>query len=464
MKAYSLLYLSLFSFVTISACKPSRTAQTGKMKEMEKKELKMLEDSQAKSEEEALEISFGPSHEGLVNWVLSDTATFSYPFTRSIEKEYVTIATSDDKCLRIYSWNTGEGGTMICWGNLIQYRSGTEIKAVHQSLDMQLHPDSEHDEMDYGSYIDTIYTYPCTDGSKLYIADDYFRISGNYSTNSLRVTGKLDTYAKQAKIIHFDIDPAEIDKNVKTDIAVLGDCKETLAAVTALLKPATHQEWLDSFLPYEKVEEEKVIRPELHPASKSLSMGEVIRAVSEATNHEAVLVTDVGQNQMMSARYFKYSKERSIVTSGGLGTMGFGLPAAIGATFGRRDRTVCVFMGDGGLQMNIQEMGTIMEQKAPVKMILLNNNFLGNVRQWQAMFFNRRYSFTPMLNPDYMKIASAYDIPSRRVMTREELKGAIEEMLATDGPFLLEACVMEEGNVLPMTPPGGSVNQMLLEC
>ena len=279
-----------------------------------------------------------------------------------------------------------------------------------------------------------------------------------------RVTGKLDTYAKQAKIIHFDIDPAEIDKNVKTDIAVLGDCKETLAAVTALLKPATHQEWLDSFLPYEKVEEEKVIRPELHPASKSLSMGEVIRAVSEATNHEAVLVTDVGQNQMMSARYFKYSKERSIVTSGGLGTMGFGLPAAIGATFGRPDRTVCVFMGDGGLQMNIQEMGTIMEQKAPVKMILLNNNFLGNVRQWQAMFFNRRYSFTPMLNPDYMKIASAYDIPSRRVMTREELKGAIEEMLATEGPFLLEACVMEEGNVLPMTPPGGSVNQMLLEC
>lgn len=279
-----------------------------------------------------------------------------------------------------------------------------------------------------------------------------------------RVTGKLDTYAKQAKIIHFDIDPAEIDKNVKTDIAVLGDCKETLAAVTALLKPATHQEWLDSFLPYEKVEEEKVIRPELHPASKSLSMGEVIRAVSEATNHEAVLVTDVGQNQMMSARYFKYSKERSMVTSGGLGTMGFGLPAAIGATFGRPDRTVCVFMGDGGLQMNIQEMGTIMEQKAPVKMILLNNNFLGNVRQWQAMFFNRRYSFTPMLNPDYMKIASAYDIPSRRVTAREELKGAIEEMLATDGPFLLEACVMEEGNVLPMTPPGGSVNQMLLEC
>ena len=279
-----------------------------------------------------------------------------------------------------------------------------------------------------------------------------------------RVTGNLATYAKQAKVIHFDIDPAEVNKNVKVDIAVLGDCKKTLAAVTGLLKKNRHTEWVDSFKEYEAVEEEKVIRPELHPATDSLSMGEVVRAVSEATRHEAILVTDVGQNQMISARYFKYTRERSIVTSGGLGTMGFGLPAAIGATFGRPDRTVCVFMGDGGLQMNIQELGTIMEQKAPVKIICLNNNYLGNVRQWQAMFFNRRYSFTPMLNPDYMKIASAYDIPSKRVFSREELKVAIDEMLSTDGPFLLEACVVEEGNVLPMTPPGGSVNQMLLEC
>ena len=276
-----------------------------------------------------------------------------------------------------------------------------------------------------------------------------------------RVTGNLATYAKQAKVIHFDIDPAEVNKNVKVDIAVLGDCKKTLSAVTELLKKNQHTEWVDSFKEYEAVEEEKVIRPELHPATDALSMGEVVRAVSEATRHEAILVTDVGQNQMISARYFKYTKER---TSGGLGTMGFGLPAAIGATFGRPDRTVCVFMGDGGLQMNIQELGTIMEQKAPVKIICLNNNYLGNVRQWQAMFFNRRYSFTPMLNPDYMKIASAYDIPSKRVFSREELKVAIDEMLSTDGPFLLEACVVEEGNVLPMTPPGGSVNQMLLEC
>ena len=279
-----------------------------------------------------------------------------------------------------------------------------------------------------------------------------------------RVTGKLATYAQQAKIIHFDIDPAEIDKNVKTHLAVLGDCKQTLAAVTALLQPAKHTAWLESFKPYEAVEDEKVIQPELFPQSEELSMGEVVRAVSEESHHEAVLVTDVGQNQMMAARYFKFTRERSIITSGGLGTMGFGLPAAVGATFGRPDRTICVFMGDGGLQMNLQEFGTIMEQKAPVKMILLNNNYLGNVRQWQAMFFNRRYSFTPMLNPDYMQIAAAYGIPSRRVMRREELHEAIREMLSTDGPFLLEACVVEEGNVLPMTPPGGSVNQMLLEC
>lgn len=279
-----------------------------------------------------------------------------------------------------------------------------------------------------------------------------------------RVTGNLATYAKQAKVIHFEIDPSEIDKNVKTDVAVLGDCKKTLASVTSLLEHTQHKEWVDSFTPYEQEEFEKVSSKELFPESQELTMGEVVRAVSEATQNEAVLVTDVGQNQMMSARYFKYSRERSIITSGGLGTMGFGLPAAIGATFGAPQRTVCAFMGDGGLQMNIQELGTIMEQKAPVKIILLNNNYLGNVRQWQAMFFRGRYSFTPMMNPDYMKIASAYDIPSRQVFNRSELSVAIKEMLQTDGPFLLEACVVEEGNVLPMIPPGGTVNKMILDC
>jgi acetolactate synthase-1/2/3 large subunit len=279
-----------------------------------------------------------------------------------------------------------------------------------------------------------------------------------------RVTGRLDTYAKQAKIIHLDIDPSEIDKNVKVDVPVLGDCKLTLAKLTELIKPAKHTEWIDSFAEYEKTEYEHVIRPEVYPTEGPLNMGEVVRAVSEAANNEAILVTDVGQNQMMSARYFKYTKNRSIVTSGGLGTMGFGLPAAIGATFGRPDRKVCVFMGDGGFQMNIQELGTLMEQQRPVKMILLNNNFLGNVRQWQAMFFGRRYAFTPMMNPDYSKVAEAYGIAYRRVIEREDLQDAIRQMLDHDGPFLLEACVIEEGNVMPMTPPGGSVNQMLLEC
>lgn len=278
-----------------------------------------------------------------------------------------------------------------------------------------------------------------------------------------RVTGDLATYAKQAKVIHFDIDPAEINKNVKADVAVIGDCHKTLAAVTGLLQPAKHDTWIKGFEPYARKEGEKVIESELHPSSPELTMGEVIRAVSEATHHEAILVTDVGQNQMMAARYFQFSKSRSILTSGGAGTMGYGLPAAIGATFARPDRTVCLFVGDGGLQMNLQEFGTIMEQKAPVKMILLNNNFLGNVRQWQAMFFNHHYSFTPMMNPNYETIASAYGISSRRVMKREELEVAIDEMLHTEGPFLLEACVIEEGNVLPMTPPGSSVNQMLLE-
>ena len=279
-----------------------------------------------------------------------------------------------------------------------------------------------------------------------------------------RVTGKLETYAKQAKIIHLDVDPSEIGKNVAVDVPVLGNCKRTLSLLTELIQPQKHEEWIASFKPYEEKEFNQVIEKEVFPKEGPINMGEVVNAVSEATHNEAILVTDVGQNQMMACRYFKFTKPRSIVTSGGMGTMGFCLPAAIGATFGRPDRTVCAFMGDGGLQMTMQELGTVMEQKSPVKIILMNNNYLGNVRQWQAMFFNRRYSFTPMMNPDYMQIASAYGIASRRVMSREELNDGIQEMLSTDGPFLLEVCVVEEGNVLPITPPGSSVNYMLMEC
>lgn len=278
-----------------------------------------------------------------------------------------------------------------------------------------------------------------------------------------RVTGKLGTYAKQARIIHFDIDPSEINKNVKVDVAVVGNCKQTLQRVTELVEPARHQAWVDGFKPYEDKEDYKVIQPAIHPTEGPLLMGEVVRAVSEATAHKAVLVTDVGQNQMFGCRYFQFSEARSVVTSGGCGTMGFGLPAAIGATFGAPERTVCMFCGDGGLQMTIQELGTIMEQQSPVKIILLNNNFLGNVRQWQYMFFKKRYSFTPMLNPDYEQISAAYGIPSRTVIDRADLNDAISEMLSTDGPFLLQCAIKEEDNVLPMTPPGASVDEMLLD-
>lgn len=278
-----------------------------------------------------------------------------------------------------------------------------------------------------------------------------------------RVTGNLATYARQARKIHFDIDPAEVNKNVPVDVAVLGNCKETVAAVTEMVKPAERPAWREAFRPYDEREDTLVIQLEIHPASGPIRMGEVARKVSEHTNHEAILVTDVGQNQMLSARYFKFSRPLSIVTSGGMGTMGFGLPAAIGATFGAPDRTVCLILGDGGFQMTIEELGTIMEQGSPVKIILLNNNYLGNVRQWQELFFNRRYSFTPMMNPDYEKIADAYGIPSATVTEREQLDEAIDTMLATPGAYLLQVAVISEGEVLPMCCPGCDVDDMLLE-
>lgn len=278
-----------------------------------------------------------------------------------------------------------------------------------------------------------------------------------------RVTGNLKTYARQARIIHFEIDPSEIDKNVKVDLAVLGDCRQTLAEILPHVDAARHDSWIEGFRPYAEKEYNKVIDVALHPAEGPLLMGEVVSRVSEAARHEAVLVTDVGQNQLFACRYFRFTLPRSIITSGGCGTMGFGIPAAMGACYGAPERTVCMFAGDGGFQMTIQELGTIMENRIPVKMILLNNNFLGNVRQWQYMFFNKRYSFTPMLNPDYEKIASGYNIPCRTVVERGELDAAIREMLDTDGPYILQCAIKPEDNVLPMTPPGGSVDEMLLE-
>ena len=298
-----------------------------------------------------------------------------------------------------------------------------------------------------------------------------------------RVTGNTKTYAKQAKIIHLDIDRSEIDKCVKTDVAVVADCKESLPALTALLNSNDHAEWRESFKELDEKERTKVIEPAIHPKEGPLLMGEVVNAVAEQAEDDAVLVTDVGQNQLFATRYFKYHHKRSLCTSGGLGTMGYGMPAAIGATFAvkrreergkatgrraelgneRRDRQVCCFMGDGGFQMCIEELGTIMEQKAPVKMILMNNHYLGNVRQWQDMFWMRRKSFTKMLNPRYELIAQGYGIPYQAVTDRKDLAAAVERMLTTDGPFILECAIKEDDDVLPMTPPGMNVDDMMLE-
>lgn len=277
-----------------------------------------------------------------------------------------------------------------------------------------------------------------------------------------RVTGDLTDYAKQARIIHFEIDRAEIDKNVKTTARVLGDVKQTLPLVTKLVNANSHTNWLNEFKQCYNKEFDVVIEKELFPTTGKLKMGEVIHKVSEATNNDAVLVTDVGQHQMMSVRYFKYNQTRSVVTSGGLGTMGFGLPAAIGAKFGRQDRTVCLFVGDGGFQMTIQELGTIMQYNIDVKIVILNNHFLGMVRQWQELFFKERYSETVMDNPDFVMIGQAYRIKSQKVDKRENLDAAIAEMLNHKGAYLLEVDVETKGMVYPMVPAGSSVTNILL--
>ncbi len=276
-----------------------------------------------------------------------------------------------------------------------------------------------------------------------------------------RVTGQLEYYARQARIIHFDIDKSEFGKNVKPDVTVLGDCRRTLRMVTELIRQSEHKEWIESFDTYRKEEYEKVIKNALHPNAGPLKMGEVVSTVSSLSDENTAMTTDVGLNQMFSARYFKYRKPRSIITSGGLGTMGFGLPAAIGATYGAPQRPVVLFTGDGSLQMSIQELGTIMETGAAVKIVLLNNSFLGNVRQWQQLNYGKRYSCTKMVNPDYVQIASAYGIKARMVSDRNELEDAIREMFTTDGPFLLEAICEEEENVLPMIPARTAVDRMI---
>lgn len=277
-----------------------------------------------------------------------------------------------------------------------------------------------------------------------------------------RVTGRLDKYAKQAKIVHLDIDPAEIDKNVKTDVAVWGDCKETLPLLKNLIQKVDRSSWLKEFKTLQDYEYENLIHEEFNPKTEILSMGETLKYLNKYTKGDAVIVSDVGQHQMIACRYADFIKTRSNVTSGGLGTMGFGLPAAIGAKLGAPNRDVILIVGDGGFQMTLQELGTIMQNNIPVKIMILNNDFLGMVRQWQQLFMERRYSFTSIESPDFVQLAKSYRIAANKVEKREDLETAIQKMMSTDGAYLLEVKVGKENNVFPMIPQGAGVSDMIL--
>ena len=302
---------------------------------------------------------------------------------------------------------------------------------------------------------------------------------GNYAPNKLtnecdvliaigmrfddRVTGSLSTYAKQAKVIHFEIDPAEVDKNVKTDVAVLGDAKASLDLLLPLLNEAKHTDWLQEFKDLYEVEYEKVIKNDLYPTKEGITMGEVLKEINIQSKGEAAIVSDVGQHQMIACRYADFNVTKSNITSGGLGTMGFGLPAAIGAKMAAPEREVVSISGDGGYQMTIQELGTIFQQKAAVKVVVLNNDFLGMVRQWQQLFFDKRYASTEMVNPNFVAIAEGYYIKAKKVTKREELADAVAEMMASKEAYFLEVCVEKEDNVFPMIPTGASVSDIRLE-
>ncbi|MBU2939974.1 biosynthetic-type acetolactate synthase large subunit [Lacinutrix sp. C3R15] len=278
-----------------------------------------------------------------------------------------------------------------------------------------------------------------------------------------RVTGNLATYAKQAKVIHFEIDPAEINKNVKADVAVLGDAKASLETILPLINENSHTEWHQEFKDLYAIEYEKVIKNDLYPTKEGLTMGEVLNQINIQSKGEAAIVSDVGQHQMIACRYAEFNQTKSNITSGGLGTMGFGLPAAIGAKMAKPEREVVSISGDGGYQMTIQELGTIFQQKAAVKVVVLNNDFLGMVRQWQQLFFDKRYASTEMVNPNFVAIAEGYYIRARKVTTREELVEAVAEMMASKEAYFLEVCVEKEDNVFPMIPTGASVSDIRLE-
>ncbi len=313
-------------------------------------------------------------------------------------------------------------------------------------------------------------------GHRLYAG--FLGMHGNYGPNLLtneadliiaigmrfddRVTGNLKKYAKQARIIHIEIDEAEINKNVQVDLEIHSDAKEVLQNLIPLVKQNSYESWIREFRICDKTEYDQVIKEETKPEKGNIRMGEVVRLVSELTDGDAIIVTDVGQNQMTAARYYKFTKPNSLVTSGGMGTMGFGLPASVGAKIGKPEKQVIAFIGDGGFQMTIQELGTILHYKIPVKIIILNNGYLGMVRQWQDMFFKKRYASTELVNPDFVTIAGGFRIPAKKVSVREELKDSLVELLAAEGPYLLDIQIEKEGNVLPMIEPGASVSEVTL--
>ncbi len=278
-----------------------------------------------------------------------------------------------------------------------------------------------------------------------------------------RVTGNLQKYAKQAKIVHFEIDPSETNKIVETLVSITSDAKSSLNAMLPMVKKNNHQEWLDEFKECTQAEYDKVIKEDIHPSTKALKMGEIVNEISERTKGDAIIVSDVGQQQMATARYYKFKYPNTNITSGGLGTMGFGLPAAIGSKIGKPDKQVILFVGDGGFQMTIQELGTILQYKLPVKMVIFNNNYLGMVRQWQEMFFNKRYASTDMITPDFITIAKGYGIEGKTISEREEVDDALTTLLKHDGPYVLEVKVEKEGNIMPMIVPGASVSDIRLK-